>query len=207
VLKRALDLALASLGLLLLTPLLVVIALAVVLDSPGPAMYLGRRTGRGGREFHLYKFRSMTAGADRTGPGITSAGDRRVTRVGHFLRRHKLDELPQLWNVVRGDMSLVGPRPEDPRYVALYTSEQRVVLSVRPGITGIASLRYRHEEELLQGPDWETVYLTNIMPAKLSLELAYLEHANLFTDMVLLLATVLPGYEPRILASILPPTV
>ncbi|MFZ1551113.1 MAG: sugar transferase, partial [Anaerolineae bacterium] len=130
------------------------------------------RVGQDGRPFRLYKFRSMIVGTDRQGPGITATGDPRITRVGRFLRRAKLDELPQLINVLLGDMSLVGPRPEDPRYVAFYTPEQRRVLSVHPGITSPASLAYRHEEQLLAGEDWETHYRTRVLPAKLALDLA-----------------------------------
>ena len=134
-LRRLLDLVASLAGLTLLSPLFVFIALLIALDSPGPVFYRGQRVGRHGRLFRLYKFRSMVISADKQGPGITAAGDARITRVGRFLRRAKLDELPQLINVLLGDMSLVGPRPEDPRYVAFYTPEQRRVLSVRPGIT------------------------------------------------------------------------
>ena len=124
--------------------------------------------------FRLYKFRRMVSDADKQGPGITATGDSRITRVGRFLRRTKIDELPQLINVLSGDMSLVGPRPEDPRYVTLYTPEQRRVLAVRPGITSAASLAYRHEEQLLAGADWETVYREEVLPAKLAIDLEYL---------------------------------
>lgn len=131
----------------------------------------------------------MVADAEQSGPGITAAGDSRVTRLGRLLRRFKLDELPQLLNVLKGEMSLVGPRPEDPRYVAHYTPEQRRVLSVRPGITGAASVRYRHEEVLLRGPDWETVYLTVIMPDKLKIDLAYIGHWSFGSDLKVLVQT------------------
>ena len=133
----------------------------------------------------------MIVDADRRGPGITAAGDRRVTRIGAFLRRTKLDELPQLINVLRGEMSLVGPRPEDPRYVALYTEEQRQILRVRPGITSAASLAYRHEEQLLSGSDWETQYRQQVMPAKLALDLEYLSRRTMASDLVLIWRTVL----------------
>jgi len=132
----------------------------------------------------------MVADADKRGPGITATGDSRVTPVGRFLRRTKIDELPQLINVLRGDMSLVGPRPEDPRYVARYTPEQRRVLAVRPGITSAASLTYRHEEQLLSGEDWETVYRTQVMPEKLAIDLAYLQRRTLWSDLVLVFRTV-----------------
>jgi lipopolysaccharide/colanic/teichoic acid biosynthesis glycosyltransferase len=181
-LKRGFDLAAALLGLGLLAPLFAVIAAVVKLTSPGPVFYRAPRVGLGGALFGLYKFRSMHAEAPRLGPGITRAGDPRITPVGAWLRRYKLDELPQLINVVRGEMSLVGPRPEDPRYVARYSPEQRRVLTVRPGLTSVASVRYRHEEALLVGEDWEQTYLQVVMPDKLRLELAYLDGWNLSAD-------------------------
>lgn len=190
-LKRLFDLLASAMGLVLLSPLFALIALLIRLTSPGPIFYRARRVGRGGREFTLYKFRSMVTDADRHGPGITAAGDPRVTPVGRVLRRTKLDELPQLWNVLRGDMTLVGPRPEDPRYVALYTPEQRRVLDVRPGITSLASLEYRNEESILCGPDWEQRYVQEVMPAKLAIDLRYVQQATLFSDLVIILRTLL----------------
>jgi lipopolysaccharide/colanic/teichoic acid biosynthesis glycosyltransferase len=186
--KRLFDLAAAAAGLVLLSPLFLAIAVAVKLTSRGPVVYRGRRTGRNGVPFDLFKFRSMAV--SQAGAGITRAGDPRVTRVGRLLRRTKLDELPQLVNVLRGEMSLVGPRPEDPRYTALYDEQQKRVLSVRPGITGAASLEYRDEESRLVGDDWERTYVEEIMPAKLRLELAYLERASFATDLALLGATI-----------------
>jgi lipopolysaccharide/colanic/teichoic acid biosynthesis glycosyltransferase len=180
---RTLDVTISLIGLALLAPLLLVLALLIKLDSRGPAFYRARRIGQNGRAFRLYKFRSMVVDADRHGPAITAARDARVTRVGRFLRRMKLDELPQLLNVLRGEMSLVGPRPEDPRYVALYTPSQRRVLAVKPGITSAASVRYRHEETLLQGTDWEQTYLQRVLPDKLAIELAYLERRSLRHDL------------------------
>ena len=188
---RLLDLVASGLGLVVLSPLLLLTALAVRLDTPGPVFYRAPRVGRDGIPFRLYKFRSMIADADRRGPGITVAGDRRVTRTGAFLRRTKLDELPQLINVLRGEMSLVGPRPEDPRYVALYTEEQRQILRVRPGITSAASLAYRDEEQLLSRSDWETQYRQDVMPAKLALDLEYLSHRTVASDLSLIRRTVL----------------
>lgn len=190
-LKRAFDLVASGAGLIILSPLLLGIALAVRLTSPGPALYRARRVGQHGEEFTLYKFRSMVANADRQGPGITAAQDCRITRVGRFLRRTKLDELPQLLNVLRGDMSLVGPRPEDPCYVALYTPEQRRILDYRPGITSAASLTYRNEEQTLSSDDWERVYTEQIMPTKLAIDLEYAQRANLLRDIVLIFRTVL----------------
>ncbi len=189
--KRAFDVLASAAGLVILSPLLLVLAVAVKLESPGPVFYRATRIGRGGVPFRLFKFRSMIAGADRQGPGITTAGDSRVTGVGRVLRRTKLDELPQLFNVLKGDMSVVGPRPEDPRYVALYTPEQQEVLSVRPGITSPASVRYRHEEAVLTGPDWETIYIQQVMPEKLSIDLEYARHASLRRDIGILAQTFL----------------
>ena len=188
--RRVLDVVGAGLGIVLLSPLWVLVAVAIKLDSPGPVFYRARRVGRDGEVFRLYKFRTMVTDADKHGPAITAAGDTRVTRVGRFLRRTKIDELPQLINVMKGEMSLVGPRPEDPRYVALYTKEQREILRVRPGITSAASLTYRHEEKLLQGKDWEDIYQTEIMPAKLAIDLEYLRHRTLWSDLVLIGKTI-----------------
>lgn len=188
--KRLFDLIASAGGLLLLSPLLLLIAAAVRLESPGPALHSAVRVGRGGRGFTLYKFRTMALNAAQTGPGITVSSDPRVTRVGRFLRRWKLDELPQLLNVLRGEMSIVGPRPEDPRYVALYTPEQREVLTVRPGITSPASVRFRNEEALLSGPDWERRYTEEIMPAKLALDLEYVRQVSLRRDLAVLLETL-----------------
>ncbi len=189
-LKRLFDITASALGLLILAPLLALIALAIRLDSAGPIFHRAVRVGRNGCEFTLYKFRTMVVNATQIGPGITISGDPRVTRVGRLLRRWKLDELPQLLNVLRGEMSLVGPRPEDPRYVALYTTEQREVLRVRPGITSPASVRFRNEEALLSGEDWERRYIEEIMPAKLALDLEYVRHASLHRDLAVLWETL-----------------
>ena len=190
-LKRGFDVVASGIGLIVLSPMFIVIAIAIRRDSKGPVFYKARRVGRYGKVFRLYKFRSMVVDADQKGPGITSAGDTRITSVGRFLRRTKLDELPQLINVLRGDMSLVGPRPEDPRYVELYTSEQREILQYRPGITSMASLTYRNEDQFLTGSDWEQRYINEIMPAKLTIDLKYCLHANVFADIWLILKTVI----------------
>lgn len=190
-LKRVFDFVSSGVGLIVLSPVFVVTAIAVHLNSRGPVFYRARRVGQYGKEFHLYKFRSMVVGADQKGPGITSAGDNRITAVGRFLRRTKLDELPQLINVFRGEMSLVGPRPEDPRYVGLYTPEQQALLQHRPGMTSLASLTYRNEEQLLFGTDWERTYIDQILPTKLSTDLEYAQRATLFTDIWLILRTII----------------
>lgn len=194
--KRAFDVVVAAATLLILWPLFALIALAIGVTSPGPILYRATRVGQNGQLFKLYKFRSMVVDADKQGPGITTAGDSRVTPVGRILRRTKLDELPQFINVLRGDMSLVGPRPEDPRYVALYTPEQTEVLRVRPGITSPASVYYRDEEALLSGPDWEKQYVEKVMPAKLAIDLEYARGATLWRDMDILWRTVISLWAP-----------
>jgi lipopolysaccharide/colanic/teichoic acid biosynthesis glycosyltransferase len=186
--RHLLDVASSTIGLLLLSPLFAILAVAVKLSSPGPVFHRGERIGRGGRPFTLYKFRSMRVA--EPGPAITRAGDSRVTTVGRFLRRTKLDELPQLINVMAGDMSLVGPRPEAPRYVEMYDAEQKRILSVRPGITSPASLLYRSEEEQLGGADWERVYVERIMPAKLRIDLDYLDRRTLASDLRVMVRTI-----------------
>lgn len=188
--RRLLDILVSAGGLAVLSPLFFCLGVWIRLDSPGPVFYRATRVGRDGGMFRLYKFRTMVADADRRGPGITASGDKRVTRVGRLLRRTKLDELPQLINVFKGDMGLVGPRPEDTRYVAIYTAKQRKVLSVRPGMTSVASLAYRQEEASLTGPDWEKVYRERVLPDKLAIELEYLKHRTVGTDVKLVLRTV-----------------
>lgn len=188
---RLLDLVGSLAGLILLSPVFLAVAAAVKADGSGPVFYRASRVGRRGVPFRLYKFRSMVADADRMGPGITAAEDPRITPVGRVLRRTKLDELPQLINVFKGDMSFVGPRPEDPRYVAGYSPRERRVLEARPGLTSVASLRYRNESELLRGPDWESLYRNRVLPEKLSMELEYLARRTLRSDLRLILATLL----------------
>jgi len=187
---RLVDLVSSFLGLIVLSPLFLAVTLSIKLTSPGPVFYRGLRTGRDGKPFRLYKFRTMIADADKHGPGITTAGDRRITRIGRWLRDYKIDEIPQLINVLKGDMSLVGPRPEDPRYIAQYTPDQRQLLNVRPGITSAASLAYRNEEQILAGPDWETVYRNQVLPAKLAIDLEYLSKRTLLSDILLILRSV-----------------
>ncbi|MBK9273412.1 MAG: sugar transferase [Flavobacteriales bacterium] len=189
--KRAFDIVFASVALVLLLPLLVLFALAVAFTSPGGAFFRQVRVGRHGRPFNLLKFRSMRPGSEALGQLTIGGRDPRITGVGHFLRRTKLDELPQLWNVLKGDMSVVGPRPEVPRYVALYTTDQRQVLSVRPGITGMASLDYVDENELLaRSDDPERTYVEEVMPAKLALDLRYVRERTFALDLRIIAATL-----------------
>ena len=193
--KRALDIAISLLGLLVLLPLFAFIGCIVKLTSPGGIFYRQTRIGRGGRCFQILKFRSMVIGGTNKGLEITVSGDSRVTSVGRVLRRYKLDELPQLWNVLRGDMSLVGPRPELPIYVAAYREDQRQVLVVRPGITDPASLAYRREEEILANhKDPERFYRTQVLPDKLARNLVYLQAISLKTDVRIIFETVLSSF-------------
>ena len=167
-LKRLMDVVISGCALLVLWPLLLLIALAIKIDDPGPVFYRQVRVGRNGKEFRIFKFRTMVVDADKKGLQITVGRDSRVTRVGAFLRKTKLDELAQLLNVLTGEMSFVGPRPEVPKYVDLYTPYQRQVLLVRPGITDYASIAYRNENDLLEGAqDPERMYIDEIMPAKI----------------------------------------
>lgn len=189
--KRSIDVGAATLLLALSSPVLAASAIAIRLDTPGPILHRGERVGRGGVHFSIYKLRTMTAGAERAGPAVTAGGDSRITRVGRFLRRTKIDELPQLLNVLKGDMSLVGPRPEHPDYVRLYDQRQRTLLTVRPGITSAASIAFHDEEDQLAAGDGENEYVTRIMPAKLDIDLVYLQHPSLAADFRILLQTAL----------------
>lgn len=186
--KRCFDLLLAGLGLVMLSPLLLVLALWIKVDSPGPVFFRQERVGRGGVPFRIHKLRTMTHTPAAGGPEITVGADRRVTRAGRVLRHYKLDELVQLIDVLKGDMSLVGPRPEVPRYVALYPAALRdKVLSVRPGITDPASIEYRDEAGVLAAAaDPEAEYVNVVMPAKLRLAAQYVEQASLATDLRLI---------------------
>lgn len=190
VLKRSLDLAVGFVAFVVLLPLSLAVALAVALDSAGSPVYGARRTGRNGRVFTMWKFRSMVRGADRIGPGVTGLHDWRVTRVGALLRRTKLDEIPQLVNVLAGQMSLVGPRPESPQYVERWTSEEQEVLRARPGITGLAQLAYLSEAELLSG-DVDQAYERDLMHAKLALDLEYVRTYTLRQDLSILWRTLI----------------
>ena len=188
--KRVMDIAISAAALCVLWPVFLLIALAIVIDDPGPVFYRQVRVGRGGRPFRIFKFRTMVVDADKKGLSITVGRDSRITRVGAFLRKTKLDELAQLLNVLCGQMSFVGPRPEVPRYVELYTPYQRQVLLVRPGITGLASIRFRNENDLLTASDDPNrTYVEQIMPRKIDLDLEYIPHASVFYDIKLIFQT------------------
>ena len=195
--KRAMDIVLSAAALAVLWPLLLLIALAVVIDDPGPVFYRQVRIGRDGKPFRIFKFRTMVTDADKKGLAITydihrlRLRDSRITRVGAILRKTKLDELAQLLNVLAGQMSFVGPRPEVERYVRLYTPYQRQVLLVRPGITDYASIAYRNENDLLAGAeDPEKMYIEQIMPDKIELNMKYLREISPLADIKLILKTV-----------------
>jgi len=189
--RRLLDAGIALTLLVLLCPALLFAAVLVLFTSRGSLFYRQKRVGRDGHLFDICKFRTMQAGADRHGPSVTSADDCRITSAGHFLRRSKLDELPQLWNVVRGDMSLVGPRPQVPRFVDCFEpSLRRIVLHVRPGITGPTALHFRHEEILLADkPDRENFYIEQILPVKLQMDAEYVRNRSLRNDLRILTQT------------------
>lgn len=188
--KRLFDVTAASIGLLILSPLFVVVSLWIKLDSRGPVFYKQIRVGRNNRDFKLFKFRSMRPDSDKLGLITVGGHDPRVTRSGYFIRKYKLDEFPQLINVVKGDMSLVGPRPEVRKYVSMYSPEQMKVLSVRPGITDPASIAYRNENEILEGkynPD--DYYVNVIMPDKLRINLEYVNNRSFLKDLKVIFAT------------------
>lgn len=173
-----------------MSPIFILIALAVKFHDGGTVFYRATRVGKNGKPFTLVKFRTMVAEADKLGSAITTWGDSRITPLGRFLRKYKLDELPQLFNVIKGEMSLVGPRPEDPRYVAFYNDEQKQILAYRPGITSPASLEYRDEASLLHGEDWQHQYLHVILPRKLAMDLNYLRRRTFSSDMKIIMHTL-----------------
>lgn len=188
--KRLFDFVASGCGLLVLSPIFLVLAVWVKLDSPGPVFYRQVRVGRGNKDFRLFKFRSMRIGSDKKGLITVGGRDPRVTRSGYYIRKYKLDELPQLINVFVGDMSLVGPRPEVRKYVDMYTPEQMHVLDVRPGITDLASICYRNENELLEKVDNpETYYIETILPDKLRINLDYVHHQSFWGDLGLIFKT------------------
>lgn len=189
--KRAMDIVISGAALVVLSPVLLLVALLIKIDDPGPVFYRQVRVGRNGKPFRIFKFRTMVVDADKKGLQITVGRDPRITRMGALLRKTKLDELAQLLNVFVGDMSFVGPRPEVPKYVELYTPYQRQVLLVRPGITDYASIAYRNENDLLAGAqDPEKMYIETIMPDKIELNMKYLHEISPLTDIRLIFKTI-----------------
>ena len=192
VLKRVMDIVISGGALLVIWPVLLLIALAIKIDDPGPVFYRQVRVGRNGKEFRIFKFRTMVVDADKKGLAITVGRDHRITRMGRLLRKTKLDELAQLINVLIGEMSFVGPRPEVPKYVNMYTPYQRQVLLVRPGITDYASIAYRNENDMLEGADDpEKMYIDVIMPDKIELNMKYLREISPLADIRLILSTII----------------
>lgn len=188
--KRLFDIVASGLGLIALSPLFAVLAIWIKADSKGPVFYRQMRVGKDNKDFRLFKFRSMRPDSDRLGLITVGGHDPRVTRSGYYIRKYKLDEFPQLINIFRGEMSLVGPRPEVRKYVDMYTPEQMRVLSVRPGITSLASIRYRNENEILAAAsDPDRCYIEQVMPDKLAIDLEYVERANLWNDIKLIFST------------------
>jgi len=185
-----LDIVCATVGLLVLSPFGLLLGLLIKLADGGPIFYEQIRVGQFGKPFRIWKFRSMVIDADKLGPYITKDKDPRITRLGRFLRKTKLDELPQLWNVLVGEMSLVGPRPEVPRYVALYSPEQREVLNWKPGITDLATMLFRDEETLLHGAEAEQFYIQHCLPKKIELNRKYAARASVSQDIRIILQTV-----------------
>lgn len=195
--RRALDLLIAIPATILLLPVFALLAVWIKLDSRGPALFLQERVGRCGLPFRIFKFRTMVIDAEKRGTQITIGRDPRITPIGHFLRRYRFDELPQLLNVIKGEMSIVGPRPEVPRYVAMYTNEQRQILAYRPGITSPASIAFSNENELIAQhldstghADPETFYLSQLMPAKIGKDLLYSRQATVWSDCLIIARTV-----------------
>jgi lipopolysaccharide/colanic/teichoic acid biosynthesis glycosyltransferase len=189
--KRGFDIIIAFFGLLVLLPFLLILALAILIDSPGGVFYRQVRVGKNEKPFRIFKFRSMRSGSDKKGLLTVGSSDMRITKVGKFIRNYKLDEFAQLINVLIGDMSLVGPRPEVPKYVEMYNAEQKKVLQVKPGITDYASIEYSNENELLaKSKNPEKTYIEEIMPAKLALNKKYIETMSLKTDIQIIWMTL-----------------
>jgi lipopolysaccharide/colanic/teichoic acid biosynthesis glycosyltransferase len=183
--KRIFDFIVSLAVILIALPIWILVALAIKMDSPGPIFYRGVRVGKSGKFFSIFKFRTMVFEAPNCGPGITRDADPRITRMGRILRKFKIDEMPQLINVLKGEMSIMGPRPEDPKYVACYPREYEQILKVRPGMASPAFIKYRHEEELLAaaGDDLEHVYLIQVLPDKLRMDIEYVRNQSFIGDL------------------------
>lgn len=199
--KRFFDLVLASLGLILFSPLFLILAIAIKLESKGPVFYRGVRVGLKGLPFRIFKFRTMVAEAEQQGAASTHEQDRRITRCGRLVRRFKLDELAQLLNVVKGDMSLVGPRPEVPKFVELYTEEEKAILTVRPGMTDWSSIKFHNEGEIIASSgiaDADEAYARLIRPEKLRLQLKYVQERTILLDMRIIFCTIFTIFSTRL---------
>jgi lipopolysaccharide/colanic/teichoic acid biosynthesis glycosyltransferase len=200
--KRAFDIIVSLAGIIFSLPLLALVAVLIKLDSPGPVFFRQERVGRGFRPFLIYKFRTMVQDSHAQGPSITFGRDPRITRVGWLLRKSKIDELPQLFNVFKGDMTFVGPRPEIPRYVELFKHDYEEILTIRPGITDLASLKYRDEAALLGHSDNpEEEYIRRILPDKIRLGKDYLQHSSFLFDLSLILKTLVKLFDYKMRMS------
>lgn len=188
--KRLFDLLLAGAGVVCLAPVLILVGILVRLDSKGPALYRGVRSGRHGRPFRMLKFRTMVVGAEQLGGGSTGKDDPRVTRLGRLLRRYKIDELPQLLNVLKGEMSIVGPRPELPQYTSQYTGEEEIILTVLPGITDLASMEFARLDEVLGDSDPDRVYEDHVRPVKNALRVKYVSEQSFLGDLAIIFKTL-----------------
>lgn len=198
--KRLLDIVLSLIGIIALSPLFAVLAIVIKLESKGQVFYRGERVGRYGRNFRIFKFRSMIRNAEKIGAASTTATDMRVTRCGKFIRKYKLDELSQLFNVLIGDMSIVGPRPEVRKFVNMYTDAEKTILTIRPGITDWASIKFYNEGEIIEASgfnDPDEAYTKLIRPEKLCLQLKYVQEHNLWIDLKIIFATLLTIVSTR----------
>lgn len=191
VIKRIFDIVASLGGLIILSPMLIIVAICIKLDSKGPVFFKQKRVGKNKKIFEIYKFRTMVTDAEKLGKQITVGNDSRITRVGKFIRKCKLDEFPQLINVVKGEMSLVGPRPEVPRYVELYDEYEEQILLVKPGITDYASIEFRNENEILgNSSNPEETYIEEIMPTKIELNMKYIRNISILEDIKIITRTI-----------------
>jgi lipopolysaccharide/colanic/teichoic acid biosynthesis glycosyltransferase len=189
--KRIFDVATSIIGLIVLLPFFIIIAILIKLNDKGPIFYKQKRIGQNFKPFELLKFRTMIVNADKIGPAVTKDGDPRITKIGKFLRKTKLDELPQLWNVIRGDMSIVGPRPEVEKYIQYYENDYKEILKVKPGITDYATIKFRNEEEILSKyDDTESAYIKYVLPEKIKLYKTYIKGISFFTDLKIIFWTL-----------------
>jgi len=189
--KRIFDFIASLIGLILLSPFLVIIGVLVKISDKGPIFYRSKRVGQNFKPFYLLKFRTMVVNAEELGPSVTKGGDQRITKIGKFLRKYKLDELPQLWNVVKGELSLVGPRPEVEKYISFYKDDYKEILKIRPGITDYAAIKFKNEEEILaKFEDVEKAYIENVLPAKIKLYKTYLNEIGFLTDLKIIFKTL-----------------
>lgn len=192
IIKRIFDVIVSGIGIIILSPLFIIISILIKLDSEGTIFFKQRRVGKNKKIFYIYKFRTMVTDAEKIGRQITIGNDSRITRVGKFIRKYKLDEFPQLINVLKGEMSLVGPRPEVPRYVELYDEKQEKILLVKPGITDYASIKFRNENDILgKSLDPDREYIENVMPTKINLNLKYISEISLVTDIKIIIDTII----------------